>query len=112
MLSSRLQLVGALYYKRSIHTSRGIPAKQLEPDITLNARFLTVTWFLEWDAYYDFFPGRFAQTLKPGISRTFGENRLWVASAYYAVGINDYGRLSQYRYDAGVDVTWYMRKHR
>jgi hypothetical protein len=35
-----------------------------------------------------------------------------VASAYYAFAINDYGRLSQYRYNAGADVTWYPRKYR
>jgi hypothetical protein len=35
-----------------------------------------------------------------------------VASAYYGIGINDDARLTQYRYDAGVDVTWYPRKYR
>jgi hypothetical protein len=25
---------------------------------------------------------------------------------HYAVGVNDYAQLTQYRYDAGVDVTW------
>jgi hypothetical protein len=54
----------------------------------------------------------FAQTLKPGVSRSFGPNGRWVAFAYYAFGINDYGRLSQYRDNAGVDVTWYPRKYR
>src|SRR5258705_6309783 len=34
--------------------------------------------FLEWDSYYDFLRGRFAQTLKPGMSRAFGANRRWV----------------------------------
>jgi len=28
-------------------------------------------------------------------------------SVYYAQAINDYGRLSQYRYNAGLDATWY-----
>lgn len=112
VLSSRLELTAAFYYKQSVHTSRGIPAKQFEPDVTLNVRVLKATWFLEWDAYYDFLPGRFAQTMKPGVSRSFGANRRWVASAYYATGINDYARLSQYRYNAGLDVTWYARKYR
>lgn len=112
VFSSRLQLVAAFYYKRSIHTSRGIPAKQFEPDVTLNTRFLTVTWFLEWDSFYDFIPGRLAHTLKPGFSRGFGASRRWVASAYYAVGMNDYARRSQYGYDAGLDLTWYPRKYR
>jgi hypothetical protein len=70
------------------------------------------TWFLEWDAFYDRLPGRFAQTLKPGVSRAFGPGRRWVGSAYYAVGVNDYAQLTQYRYDAGVDVTWYPFKYR
>lgn len=112
VLSSRFELTAALYYKQSIHTSRGIPAKQFEPDLTLNARILKSTLFLEWDSYYDFRPERFAQTLKPGISRAFGTNRPWVASAYYAVGINDYAELSQYRYNAGFDLTWFPRKDR
>ena len=112
VLSSHVELTAAFYYKQSIRTTRGIRAKQFEPDVTLNARALDVTWFLEWDSYYDFLPDRFAQTLKPGISRAFGASRRWVASAYYATGINDYARLSQYRYNAGLDVTWYPRKYR
>jgi hypothetical protein len=103
---------GAFLYKQSIHTTRGIRAKQFEPDVTLNARVLDTTWFLEWDSYYDFLPDRFAQTPKPGVSRSIGSNGRWVASAYYAFGINDYGRLSQYRYNAGGDATWYPRKDR
>jgi len=112
VLSSHIQLTGAFFYKQSIHTTRGIRAKQFEPDVTLNARVLDTTWFLEWDSYYDFLPDRFAQTLKPGVSRSIGSNGRWVASAYYAFGINDYGRLSQYRYNAGADVTWYPREYR
>jgi hypothetical protein len=112
VLSSRFQLTAAVYYKKSIHTTRGIPAKQLEPDVTFNARVLKSTLFLEWDSYYDFLPHQFAQTLKPGISRAFGGNRRWVVSAYYAASTNDYARLSQYRYNAGLDVTWYPRKYR
>jgi len=110
VLSSRFQLTAAVYYKKSIHTTRGVPAKQLEPDVTFNARVLKSTLFLEWDSYYDFLPHQFAQTLKPGISRVFGGN--WVVSAYYAAATNDYARLSQYRYNAGLDVTWYPRKYR
>jgi len=112
VLSNHFELTAAVYYKQSIHTSRGIPAKQFEPDLTLNVRAWESTWFLEWDSYYDFLPGRFAQTLKPGISHALGPNRRWVASVYYALGINDYGRSSQYRYNAGVDLTWYPRKYR
>jgi len=112
VLSSRLELVVALYYRRSIHTSRGDPFDQFEPDLIVNARVFNATWFLEWDSYYDFRPGRYAQTLKPGISRAFGPRRHWVASAYYAVGLNDYARRSQYRYNAGIDLTWYPRKYR
>jgi hypothetical protein len=68
------------------------------------------TWSLEWDSYYDFRPGQYAQTLKPGISRAFGPRRRWVASAYFAVGVNDAARRTQYRDDAGIDVTWYPSK--
>jgi hypothetical protein len=68
------------------------------------------TWFVEWDAFYDVLPGRFAQTFKPGVSRAFGPGRRWVATAYYAIGVNDYARQSQYRYNVGFDVTWYPSK--
>ena len=112
VLSSRLELTAAFFYKQSIRTTRGVRAKQFEPDVTLNARALDATWFLEWDSYYDFLPDRFAHTLKPGVSHSFGQSGHWVGSAYYAFGINDYGRLSQYRYNAGLDVTWYPRSHR
>jgi len=110
VLSSRTELIAALYYKRSIHTSRGAPVEQLEPDVIMNVRVLEITWFLEWDSYYDCGPSLFAQTLKPGISRALGSR--WVVSAYYAVGVNADARRSQYRHDAGLDVTWYPRKHR
>jgi hypothetical protein len=73
---------------------------------------LNATWFLEWDSFYDVSPGQLAQTLKPGVSRAFGPNRRWVASAYYGIGLNDYAQLTQYRYNAGVDITWYPRKYR
>jgi hypothetical protein len=64
------------------------------------------------DSFYDVSPGQIAPTLKPGVSRAFGPNRRWVASAYYGIGLNDYARLTQYRYNAGVDITWYPRKYR
>ena len=85
---------------------------QLERDVCVNTRVLKATWFLQWDSFYDVSPEQFAQTLKPGVSRAFGSNRRWVASAYYGIGLNDYARLTQYRYNAGVDVTWYPRKYR
>jgi len=112
VFSRRLEVVATLYYKQSIHTSRGLPVKQLEPQLIVNTRVLKVTWFLDWDSFYDISPGQLAQTLKPGVSRAFGPNRRWVASAYYGIPLNDYARLTQYRYNAGVDVTWYPRKYR
>jgi len=112
VLSSRVELTGAFYYKRSIHTARGMPARQFEPDITLNARALKATWFVEWDSYYDVIPDRFAQTMKTGVSERVGRDRRWVVSAYYSTAINEYGRQSQYRYNAGFDATWYPLKYR
>jgi carbonic anhydrase len=110
VLTSRLELTAAFSYKRSIHASRGIAIKQFEPDVILNARVLHATWFLEWDSFYDYVPGRLAQTLKPGVSRAFGPGRRWVGAAYYAFGVNDYARRSQYRRDVGIDVTWFPLK--
>jgi hypothetical protein len=112
VLSRHLELVATFYYKQSIHTARGRPVKQLEPDVSLNTRVLKATWFLQWDSFYDVSPGQFAQTLKPGVSRAFGPNRRWVASAYYGIRLNDHARLTQYRSNAGVDITWYPRKYR
>jgi hypothetical protein len=112
VVSRHLEVVATLYYKQSVHTARGLPFKQLEPVLTVNTRVLKATWFLEWDSFHDVSPGQFAQTLKPGVSRAFGPNRRWVASAYYGIGLNDYARLTQYRYNAGVDITWYPRKYR
>jgi hypothetical protein len=78
IMSSRVSLTGVLYYKQSIHTTRGAPLKQTESDVTLNTRVLDATWFVEWDSYYDVTPGRVAQTMKGGISRHFGgERRPW-----------------------------------
>jgi hypothetical protein len=107
VLSSRIELIGALSYKHSVHTTAGIPARQLEPDVVVNARALETTWFLEWDSFYDVHPGQFAQTLKPGVSRSFGANRRWSASGYYSIALNEWARLTQYRYNAGLDMTWY-----
>jgi hypothetical protein len=80
--------------------------------VIVNTRVLKATFFLEWDSFYDVSPGQFAQTLKPGVSRAFGPKRRWVASAYYGIGLNDYARLTQYRNNPGVDITWYPRKYR
>lgn len=112
VLSRHLEVVATLYYKHSIHTARGLPFRQLEPDLIVNTRVLKATWFLEWDSFYDVSLGQSAQTLKPGVSRAFGQNRRWVASAYYGIGLNDYAQLTQYRYTIGVDITWYPRKYR
>jgi hypothetical protein len=112
VLSRRLEVVATLCYKHSIHTARGRPVKQFEPDLIVNTRVLKATWFLQWDSFYDISPGQYAQTLKPGVSRAFGPNRRWVATAYYGIGLNDYARLTQYRYNAGIDITWYPRKYR
>jgi hypothetical protein len=112
VLSRYIEVVATLYYKHSIHTARGLPFKQFEPDLIVNTRVLKATWFLQWDSFYDISPGQYAQTLKPGVSRAFGPDRRWVASAYYGIGLNDYARLTQYRYNAGIDVTWYPRKYR
>ena len=112
VITSRLELTAAFSYKQSIHASRGISAKQFEPDFILNARVFEATWFLEWDSFYDYLPGRFAQTLKPGVSRAFGPGRRLVGAAYYAFALNDYARASQYRFNAGIDMTWFPLKHR
>jgi hypothetical protein len=58
IFSSRVSLTGVLYYKHSIRTTRGVPVKQSESDITLNTRVLRATLFAEWDSYYDVTPGR------------------------------------------------------
>jgi len=107
VFSHRCALTNAFYYKQSIHTVRGKPTKQFEPDITLNVRVLRATWFVEYDSYYDFIPQKYAQTMKTGLSRGFGKGHNWVASAYYSVAINDYGTSSQYKYNPGFDLTWY-----
>jgi hypothetical protein len=65
-----------------------MPARQFEPDITLNARALKATWFVEWDSYYDLIPDRFAQTMKTGVGERVGRDRRWVVSAYYSTAIN------------------------
>jgi hypothetical protein len=50
--------------------------------------------------------------MKAGISGRVGSSRQWVVSGYYATGINDYDRLSQYRNNVGVGVTRYPLMHR
>ena len=112
VLSNRLELVGAFYYKRSIHTVRGKPVQQFEPDIFLNVRVLRATWWVEWDSFYDFAPQQFAQTMKTGLSRRFGPNRQWVASAYCGLPLNRYGRQTQYQVNPGLDLTWYPFKNK
>jgi hypothetical protein len=107
VLSGRLEVTGALYYRQSVHTVRGVPFKQLEPDITLNARLLKVTWFVESDSYYDVTPSRLAPTLKAGVSNRFGAKNRWVVAGYYAAGLNDYSHPTQYRTDIGFDLTWF-----
>ena len=112
VLSDRVEVVSAFYYKQSIHTMRGAPVKQFEPDIFLNVRVLKATWWLEWDSFYDFLPQQFAQTMKTGLSRSFGPSRQWVASAYCGLPLNRYGRQTQYHVNPGLDLTWYPWKNK
>ena len=106
-LSPRFEVTGVLYYQQSIHTVRGTPIKQFEPDFTFNTRFRGATWFVEWDSFYDFIPQMFAQTMKTGVSKRFGKRRQWVADAYYSVALNPYATKTQYKYNPGIDLTWY-----
>ncbi len=110
VLSNRFELVSAFFYKQSIHTTRGQPARQFEPDIVFNTRILQSTWSVEWDSFYDFIPGQFAQTLKTGLSRGFGRDRQWVASVYCGFPLNGYGTQTQYHLNPGFDLTWYPFK--
>ena len=43
VLSRHLEVVATLYYKHSIHTARGLPFKQFEPDLIVNTRVLKAT---------------------------------------------------------------------
>ena len=112
VFSSRCQLTAAFYYEQSVHTVRGAPTKQFEPDLTFNFRVLRATWFVEYDSYYLFIPSQYAQTMKLGGSRTLGRDKQWVASAYYSVAINDPGTATQYHYNPGFDLTWYPFKNK
>jgi hypothetical protein len=112
VFSSHFELTSAIYYARSIRTVRGMPARQVEPDITANVGVGRTTCFVESDSFYDLIPGRFAPTLKAGISDAFGHDQRWVVNGYYSVGLNDYARRSQYGSNVGLDLTWFPFKYR
>lgn len=46
----------------------------------------------------------------------YGENvargQKALTNGVYGIGLNDYAQLTQYRKNAGVDITWYPRKYR
>jgi hypothetical protein len=106
--SPRFELNAIFNYKRSIYTTSGSPANEFEPDITMNVRALGMTWSGNWDSYYLFATGQFAQTAKVGISRRLDKRGRWVASPYYSFPLNGAGRQTQYIHKAGLDVTWYF----
>jgi hypothetical protein len=112
VLSKRFEVVSAFYYKQSVHTVRGTPVKQFEPDIFLNTRVRKATWWLEWDSYYDFIPQKFAPTIKTGLSRGLGLEHQWVVSAYCGFPLNRYAGQTQYHINPGLDVTWYPLKNK
>ena len=108
MLTPRLELNCVFNYKRSISTTRGSPTNEFEPDFTVSARRWGVTWWAEWDSYYLFIPGEFAQTFKLGASHAFGRDRRWIVSPYYSFPLNASGRQTQYIHQVGMDVTFYL----
>ena len=112
VFTRRFELTTVLSYKQSIHTARGGPTKQLEPDVTLNTRVLRATWFVESDSYYDFIPDRFAPMIKTGLGRAFGETKSWTASTYIEWPLNGYARQTQEHIEVGLDFTWYPFKKR
>ena len=114
VLTPSLELNCVFNYKRSIYTTRGSPANEFEPDFTLSARRWGATWWAEWDSYYLFIPGEFAQTFKLGVSHAFGRERRWIVSPYYSFPLNASGRQTQYIHQVGMDVTFYLpngRRH-
>lgn len=112
VLSKRFELNGAFSYKQSVATSRGAPAKQFEPDVTVNFRALKTTWFVESDSFYDFLPEEFAPLIKPGLSRAWGETKSWTTSGYIEWPLDAYARATQHHLNVGFDVTWYPLKGR
>ena len=108
VLKPNLELNCTFNYKRSIYTRRGTPSNEFEPDFTLSARRWGVTWWAEWDSYYLFIPGEFAQTFKLGASHAFGREHRWIVSPYYSFPLNASGRQTQYIHQVGMDVTFYL----
>jgi hypothetical protein len=112
ILTRRMELNCVFNYKRSIHTSRGTPKNEFEPDCTLSTRRLGMTWFGEWDSYYLLAPGQLAQTLKVGAGRRLGNEHRWVVRPYYSFPLNGPGRQTQYIHNVGVDVSWYLARQK
>ena len=108
LLTPRLEINCVFNYKRSIHTRGGSPTNEFEPDFTLSTRHWGVTWWAEWDSYYLFVPGEFAQTFKLGASHAFGREHRWIVSPYYSFPLNASGRQTQYIHQVGMDVTFYL----
>ena len=107
LLTSRLELNCIFNYKISIHTVRGAPTNQFEPDFTLSTHRLGMTIFTEWDSYYMLKTGQFAQTMKAGFSRSLGKRSGWLISPYFSISLNQPGTHTQYITEPGIDVTWF-----
>ena len=107
VLTRRNELNCTFNYNRSIHTTRGSPKNEFEPDITLNTHRFGVTWYGEWDSYYPLTGGALEQTFKFGASRRLSKARRWVFSPYYSFPLNDSGRNTQYVRNVGLDVSWF-----
>ena len=107
LLNSRMELNCVFNYKISVHTVRGTPTNQFEPDFTLSTHRLGATIFLEWDSYYMIKTGDFAQTMKIGVSRSLGKRSGWVIGPYFSLAVNRPGSHTQYIHEPGIDVTWF-----
>ena len=104
VISPRIKVTGVLYYRQSVQVARGAPVRQFELDVTVNARVVRVTWFGEWDAFYEVTPGQLAQTLRTGFSRSFDGSG---GPCPRTTPLNNYGRDTQSRRQRGLDLTWY-----
>jgi len=109
-LTPHTLLSGELGYNKAIHTTREHPGiNNIEPELILTQAIAKRAGaYLDWDTYYDFNAGEYAQTSKVGLEFELDRKERWGLSPYFQFPLNHFTRMTDIANSAGVELGYYF----
>jgi len=101
-------LSGELGYNKAVQTSHALTGtNNIEPELILAQAFdKRVGGYLDWDTYYDFHAGEYAQTLKVGIEFELDHMGKWGLSPCFQFPLNHFTRITDIKNTVGVELSY------